>query len=81
MKTIKTAASLALAAATLFATLPLSVSAAGAAGHCEGVNACKSHGSCKSGGNACKGQNACKGKGFVVVDEATCGQMGGKFSK
>lgn len=73
---------LALAAAALFLTAPLTVFAAGdGVGQCAGVNSCKGHSSCKSGDHACKGQNSCKGQGFVEVDKATCEQLGGKFSK
>lgn len=79
---MSTKSKLALAAASLFLTAPLTVFAAGdAAGACAGVNACKGHSSCKSGDHACKGQNSCKGTGVVQVDQATCDQLGGKFSK
>jgi uncharacterized membrane protein len=87
MKTISkaTRASLAASAAALFllagcAEQPASSTSTAAAGHCMGVNACKGHGSCKSTNNACKSQNACKGKGFVVLDQGVCEQVGGKFS-
>jgi uncharacterized membrane protein len=73
--------SLAAAAASLFLAAPASMASAdeGKTGHCMGVNACKGHGSCKTANNDCKGMNSCKGKGFVVVDEATCEQLGGTF--
>jgi hypothetical protein len=71
---------IAAAAATLFAVAPVTVSAGGTPGHCAGVNACKGTSSCKTANSACKGHNECKGKGFVIVDEETCGQLGGTFS-
>jgi uncharacterized membrane protein len=72
---------IATAAAALFASAPIVTAQAGeAVGHCNGVNACKGHSSCKTADNACGGHNACKGNGFVVVDEETCGQLGGTFS-
>lgn len=80
--TMSTKSKLALAAAALFLTAPLTVFAAGeATGACAGVNACKGHSSCKSGDHGCKGQNSCKGQGVVNVDSATCDQLGGKFTK
>lgn len=78
----KTGAALALAAASLFATVaPTTVFADSGAntGKCFGVNACKGRSSCKTADSSCKGQNACKGQGFVRVDKQTCQQLGGEF--
>lgn len=75
-----TGLALAAAAATLFATAPMTASAAESKeGHCMGVNACKGKSDCKTAHNACEGKNACKGKGMVMMDEETCEQMGGDF--
>lgn len=79
-----TGMALAAAAATLFATTPVTATAGSSdatQGHCMGVNACKGKSSCATASNQCKGHNACKGKGFVVVDKKTCDQLGGKFGK
>jgi hypothetical protein len=71
----------AAAAAALFATLPLSVSAAEAGVeaivHCHGVNACRERGNCRSAEHKCKGHNACKGQSYVPVSQAICAQLGG----
>jgi hypothetical protein len=75
-----TGLALAATAATLFATAPISASAAGSSeGKCMGVNACKGHSDCKTAKNECAGHNACKGQGFVMMDEETCEQLGGDF--
>ena len=75
-----TGIALATAAAAMFAGAPVTASAGDSTqGHCVGVNACKGKSSCATADNKCKGHNACKGKGFVVVDKATCDQLGGKF--
>lgn len=72
---------LAATAAALFSAAPIVASAGEGKGHCTGINACKGKSSCKTAQNACKGQNSCKGHGFVVVDHATCDQLGGMFDK
>ncbi|MFO1257976.1 MAG: hypothetical protein U1E78_06155 [Gammaproteobacteria bacterium] len=82
MKTTKLlGASLALAAASLFAS---SVVVAGepagteAKVPCMGINACKGTSECKTAANACKGQNECKGKGWVNTTSAEeCTSKGG----
>ena len=72
--------SLALLAASLFATAPLAAdNSAKTTGKCFGVNACKGKSSCRSQGHTCKSQNACKGQGFVRVTKDTCDQIGGRF--
>ena len=73
-----TGLALAAAAATMFATAPMSASAdeytpVG----CMGVNACKGKGACKTADNACKGHNACKGKGMVKMSKESCEAVGG----
>jgi hypothetical protein len=73
---------LAAAAAGVFATTPVAVSAADAGKvHCLGVNGCKGKGDCKTASNACKGMNACKGKGMVSMSEKDCKAKGGKVAK
>ncbi len=75
----KTAATLAIAAAGLFATaVPTTVTAGEKAEvHCYGVNVCKGHNDCKTASNACKGKAACKGQGFVSMSEKACADVGG----
>ena len=74
-------ATLAVAAALTFASVPVtSALAVGASTdvQCFGINACKGQGSCKGANNACKGQNSCKGKGFVMESSADdCTNAGG----
>ncbi len=79
MEINKTAATLAITAAGMFAIAVPTVASAGADSqvHCYGVNVCKGHNDCKSASNACKGQASCKGQGFVAVSEKTCGDIGG----
>jgi hypothetical protein len=79
MEINKTSASLAIAAAGLFAiAVPIAATAgADSEVHCYGVNVCKSHNDCKTANNACKGQAACKGQGFVAVTEEVCTDLGG----
>lgn len=83
MEINKTAATLAIAAAGLFATaVPVTATAASDSEvHCYGVNVCKSHNDCKTASNACKGQASCKGQGFVAVSEKTCADIGGTVGK
>ena len=80
-----TGAALAIAAATLFATAPMSAMAAGDSGsakvHCYGVNKCKGHNDCKTDKNACKGHASCKGQGFVGMSKHACDEIGGKVGK
>lgn len=82
MKAIKTTnAALAIAAASLFAFVPMSAVQAGedAKVHCYGVNKCKGNNDCKSVDNACKGKSACKGQGFVSMSKDACEAIGGKI--
>lgn len=83
MKINKTSASIAIAAASLFATaVPTTASAGESANvHCYGVNVCKGHNDCKTASNACKGQASCKGQGFVAVPAKTCADIGGSVGK
>lgn len=83
MEINKTAATLAIAAASLFATAVPTTASAGenADVHCYGVNVCKGHNDCKTASNACKGQAVCKGHGFVVVSEKACADIGGTVGK
>jgi hypothetical protein len=73
---------IAAAAATLFATAPVTVQASSygsAKGHCVGVNACKGMSSCATADSKCKGMNACKGQGYVKATAEACKQLGGTF--
>ncbi len=83
MKAIKTTnATLAIAAASLFAFAPMATVQAGSGHdanvHCYGVNKCKGNNDCKSADNACKGKTSCKGKGFVSMSKEACDAVGGK---
>lgn len=83
MKTTN-AVAIAVAAASLFAFVPLSASASSNEGgvQCMGANACKGHNDCKSEKNACKGHAECKGQGWVHADsEKACTDMGGTVMK
>jgi hypothetical protein len=75
-----TGAALAIAAATLFATAPMTVSAGSKWGKCTGVNSCKGQSACKTARSSCKGENSCKGKGFLEMSKADCDVAGGEFS-
>ncbi|WP_439815415.1 BufA2 family periplasmic bufferin-type metallophore [Zavarzinia sp. CC-PAN008] len=78
---MKTGFALAAAAAAIFATGGLTLSAPAQASegvHCAGVNACKGTSECKTASSACKGQNACKGQGWVTESSAeACTGKGG----
>lgn len=88
MKPIKTATSLASAAA-LLAMGMMSTSAladgtvksisAGDKVECYGINSCKATSECKSGDHACKGLNACKGMGFKTTTAKECLAAKGKI--
>ncbi|MGY2732734.1 BufA2 family periplasmic bufferin-type metallophore [Sphingomonas sp. UYP23] len=86
MKTFKTGAAIASAAA-MFALTGLAMTApAQAAGKtakvqpCYGVNSCKGTSDCKSGTHDCKGQNDCKGQGFKDLSTKACAKMGGSLT-
>ncbi len=71
--TKSTGAALAVAAAVLFAQLPLStVHAEQAKMKCVGANACKGQSACATPKNACQGQNSCKGTGYLMLTKAEC---------
>lgn len=78
-----TGVTLAVAAATIFATTGCAntptATGASAKGQCAGVNACKGQGACKTATSACKGQNACKGQGWMSMTASECKSAGGKF--
>jgi len=84
MKMIKsTGIAAAMAAATLFATAPMTATAAESNGakadvHCYGVNKCKGHNDCGTAQNACAGHGKCKGQGFVAMSKHACDAIGGK---
>ena len=75
-----TGVALAMAAATMFATAPMTVSASSHWGKCVGGNSCKGLGECRTATNACMGQNSCKGKGFKEMSKADCDAVGGEFA-
>ncbi|MBV2150108.1 hypothetical protein KRZ98_17840 [Sphingobium sp. AS12] len=83
MKTFKTGAAIASAAAMLALSGLASTAPAHAAGenaakvHCYGINACKGQSDCKSGNHECKGQNDCKGQGFKELSSKACAKQGG----
>ena len=81
---MKTARTLASAAAMFAMANAGTVSIAHAAGHssaaavhCYGVNACKGQSDCKSGTHDCKGQNDCKGQGFKAESAKACSAQHG----
>ncbi len=85
---IKTAASLAMTAATLaLATTAFAADAPkGSSGkavaasdkvHCYSVHDCKGNSDCKTAEHSCKGQNACKGHGFKALSASQCLSKGG----
>jgi uncharacterized membrane protein len=87
MKTFKTGAAIASAAAMLAFAGIASVSPAQAAGAhaskaapCYGVNSCKGQSDCKSGTHDCKGQNDCKGQGFKDLSAKACAKAGGSLT-
>lgn len=50
---------------------------------CEGVNACKGQGKCggvkpDGGVHGCEGQNECKGQGWIEIAAKDCEPRGGK---
>ena len=82
-----TGAALAIAAAGMFAAVPMSAMAGSDQGsseakvHCYGVNKCKGHNDCKTDKNACKGHASCKGTGFVSMSQHACDEIGGTVGK
>lgn len=86
MKTFKTGAAIASAAAMLALTGLATTAPAQAAGKtakaqpCYGVNSCKGTSDCKSGTHDCKGQNDCKGQGFKDLSTKACAKMGGSLT-
>lgn len=81
MSTVKktTGAAIAVAAAALLATAPISTYAGSEVGKCMGANSCKGHSACKTATSSCKGLNSCKGKGFLEMTKAKCDEAGGDF--
>ena len=71
----RSGASLALAAAALFAVGSIAAVPQAEASKkvaCTGINSCKGHGACKTAANACKGKNACKGQGVSMTSRSKC---------
>ncbi|MFZ5748716.1 MAG: hypothetical protein ACOY45_13815 [Pseudomonadota bacterium] len=87
MKTFKTGAAIASAAAMLAISGLATAAPTHAAGAsaakvqpCYGVNSCKGESDCKSGNHDCKGQNECKGQGFKDLTAKACKAMGGSLT-
>lgn len=70
---------LAIAAAALLASAPVTSYASSDVGKCMGSNACKGQSSCKTATSSCKGLNNCKGQGFSEMTKAQCKSAGGNF--
>jgi hypothetical protein len=84
MKNAKiTGVAMAIAAAGMFATAPVSAMSGGndSKVHCYGVNSCKGHNDCKTDKNACKGHGSCKGQGFLSMSKSECDEKGGTVGK
>ena len=63
----------------MFATAPMTVSAAEKAGKCYNVNSCKGTSACATATTSCAGQNSCAGQGWVKRTKSECEAAGGKF--
>ena len=77
---IRTGASIAVAAAALILTGAVATptsAAEGAKGHCVGANACKGKSDCKTASNDCNGLNACRGKGYLEMTKEECDKIEG----
>jgi hypothetical protein len=74
-----TGVAIAMAAAALLATAPMTAQAGSMNGKCMGANSCKGHSSCKTATSSCKGLNSCKGQGFLEMSQAECTTAGGDF--
>jgi hypothetical protein len=72
---------LALAAATMFASVPVTAESYATVGKCMGVNACSGQSECKTAASSCKGLNSCKGQGWVEMKEKACKKAGGSFEE
>ena len=71
-------ATLAIAAAALLASAPISAHASSENVRCFGVNGCRGQGSCATANNQCAGQNACKGQGVLEMKREACEAEGGQ---
>jgi hypothetical protein len=79
-KTKTTGATLAIAAAAMLITAPMTSSASSHWGKCIGANSCKGQSACKTATSSCKGENSCKEKGFLEMSKADCDLAGGSFT-
>jgi len=85
MKTFKTGAAIASAAAMLaiagasITSPAMAASAKEKVQPCYGVNSCKGTSDCKSGAHECKGQNSCKGQGFKDLTAKACAAQHGSL--
>ena len=70
---------IAMTAAAMLASAPLTVHAGSEKGKCMGVNSCKGQSACKTATSSCKGLNSCKGKGFLEMSRSECDTAGGTF--
>jgi len=81
MSTVRktTGYTLAIAAAAMLASAPMTAQAYNANGKCMGVNSCQGQSSCKTATSSCKGLNSCAGKGWVEMRQTACEEAGGTF--
>ncbi|XZG70989.1 BufA2 family periplasmic bufferin-type metallophore [Chitinibacteraceae bacterium HSL-7] len=72
-------ATLAAAAAALFAAAPAVHAEKAEMVKCAGINGCKGQSKCQTAESACAGQNSCKGHGWLPAKtEKECTDKGGK---
>ena len=74
----------AVAAAIVFATAPITSTIAQAAATkvpCYGINSCQGKSTCKTANNDCKGHNSCKGKGMLMKTASQCKKLGGSLKE
>ena len=76
-KSLRTGATMAMAAAAYFATVPIQASDSTDKVRCHGVNTCKGRGACATANNQCAGQNSCKGQGVLEMSRGACESAGG----
>lgn len=79
--TLAAAAALAAIAVSAAGTPAFADGAKAKAVACYGVNSCKGQSDCKSGNHDCKGMNTCKGQGFKDMTEKACKDAGGSLTE
>ena len=72
---------IALTAATMLASAPVSAENYNTKGKCMGVNACSGQSACKTATSSCKWLNSCKGQGWAEMKQAACEDAGGTFEE